>query len=653
MPLKRIGTVEEVQTQSRLKPVGTVEPPPEEPNLAGKYEKYRQPEEPKKNTLLDLAKEDAGKAKELGELVATMIVQSGAYPVSGIAGLAKYVSTALQTGDIDKALAEGKKTITGIQEAAADIIPAEGAQKKIAPVVETAMNVPGVKPTAEFIGSIPEKVGDVAMAGAEMAGASPGTASSIGAIGASLIPGAIEVSGGMSTLRDVAKIGKTATRGMTAAQKAAQEIADVEKQGVRVATSDVFKPESRAGKLFERASESTFGPTASYRTAQQKERIAMIKDFARQYGAENISPYIDEVYKDLDKTWSDKLGKFDAQKKEVINRLDANGAVPTTKTASKIDNEIARLKRESPSGGNDALINELENFKTDIEGQSLLNIEAARRRLGNNLAENRDLAHLKDEGQKVAGKLYAELNNEMGDFITKQGGKTDFTKWKIANKEISKLNENLKYKTLRSVLASGRQTPEDVKKLLLSAKPSEVRQLYKNLSPEGRKNAQFALIQNAVEKAGGIEDFTPDKFKNQLKRMQKQTGVFFTGQDEKAIEGIYRALKMTEKAGQATAAPMTGMSNLPYVTTILGGMMGGYSGGGIGSAIGAVGLPLSMSAVSRLYNTKPVRNALIRLSYSAPGSVKEIENMKKLAAVITANKDNIERWTKPEEESAK
>lgn len=635
MPLKRIGTVEEVYPQgqqpSRLRKVEDVAP----------VEQQGQPEEERPGALKSMW--------EGYKTGASMGLENLAIPFGGIAGLAKYVTESLRTGDIDQGLAAADKTRQDIQDWAANLIPAETGKQEVGKVIQAGMEVPGVKPTAEFVGSIPEKTGDIAMKGAEMVGASPGTASSIGATVASAIPGAFEVAGGMSTLRSAARLGKGAAA-LTKAEKVAGEIADIEKMGTRVATSDVFKPKGRGAKLLERAAESTVGPSSGYRAAQQAERTDMIKNFARQYGAEEVAPYIDQVYKDLDKTWSNKLSKAATDKKEVIKRLDQNGVVPIDKTKAKIDTEIARLKAESPSGGNNALIQELENFKTDIDGQSLTKIEAARKRLGNNLAQNRDLAHLKDEGQKIAGGLYRDLNDEMGDFIKTQGGKNDFVKWKVSNKKITKLNENLRYQTLRSVLAKGRQTPEDVRRLLMSAKPSEVKLLYRNLSPQGRKHAQMALIQEAVEKTGGFDEFTPDKFKNQLKRMKKQTGVFFTGQDEKAIEGIYKALKMTEKAGEGTAATMTGLSNLPYVTTILGGMVGGMQAGGVGSAVGALAFPLTMSAATRIYNSKPIRNALIKIAYSPKGSVKEIENMKKLSALIVANKDNIERWSKQEEQ---
>ena len=52
---------------------------------------------------------------------------------------------------------------------------------------------------------------------------------------------------------------------------------------------------------------------------------------------------------------------------------------------------------------------------------------------------------------------------------------------------------------LRNVLRSNESTPENVARLLFSKKPSEVRRLVGNLSPDGQARAQAAVINRAVE----------------------------------------------------------------------------------------------------------------------------------------------------------
>jgi hypothetical protein len=199
---------------------------------------------------------------------------------------------------------------------------------------------------------------------------------------------------------------------------------------------------------------------------------------------------------------------------------------------------------------------------------------------------------------------------------------------------------------LRSVLKSGKQNPEDVRKLLLSNKPSENRILYNNLNKEGRDNARTALIQEAIEKAGGIDEFTPDKFKNQLKRLSKQTGVFFRREDSDQIKGLYKALKFTEGAGQSFA-PRTGESTLKYLLTIIGGGGGAAVGGPVGAAAGAVGVPLAIGTSARMYNSKPVKNLLLQMSRVTPGSKEEAAIAKRLWSTMQTQYD------KQQEESAK
>ena len=106
-------------------------------------------------------------------------------------------------------------------------------------------------------------------------------------------------------------------------------------------------------------------------------------------------------------------------------------------------------------------------------------------------------------------------------------------------------------------------TPEAVRSMLFSAKPSDVKLLYKNLPASGRSAARAAVIDEALTKAGGMEATSPEKFKTQLVKMGSQIGVFFSGQDLDAVVGLQRALQLTSRAGAANVMPMTGQSLLP------------------------------------------------------------------------------------------
>lgn len=128
---------------------------------------------------------------------AGMAVEAAAVPVSGIAGLAKTITSGPEAGS---------KTIEEIQQAAAGLIPAETAEKSIGQVVEAGLNVPGVRPTVEAAMKVPEKIGDLTYEGALKIGLSPDTAAYFGAAGKSAIPVAVELLGIKGT--------KTAKKGL-------------------------------------------------------------------------------------------------------------------------------------------------------------------------------------------------------------------------------------------------------------------------------------------------------------------------------------------------------------------------------------------------------------------------------------------------------
>ena len=93
----------------------------------------------------------------------------------------------------------------------------------------------------------------------------------------------------------------------------------------------------------------------------------------------------------------------------------------------------------------------------------------------------------------------------------------------------------LKDTALKRVLSKGDETPETVRRMLFSQNPSDVKRLYKSLTPEGQAAARTAVIQEALGKAGQIEALSPEKFKAALGKMGNQVGVFFNGDDYEAV----------------------------------------------------------------------------------------------------------------------
>lgn len=399
-----------------------------------------------------------------------------------------------------------------------------------------------------------------------------------------------------------------------------------QREGVRVMTSDVRPPQSFIGKNARALGERIpFAGTAGPRMKQHEERIEAVKRLASDFGIESAEEVIDEVADDLSRTRGGRIAALAGRKDKIIDGLE--GAVETPQAVAEIDRQIARLK-----GINDQklapVIRELERFKGALtSGKSLREIEENRRLLGEMFADQ-NLASVKGVGQKAINAVYAPLRDDMGAFIKRQGGEEAFNAWKKSNDELSAMAGELDASAFKSVLQNAETTPERVASLLFSKKPSDVRRLYANLSPKGQERAKSAVIYEAIRKAGGLEDISPQKFANSLKDFGRTTGIIF-GDDAPRIEGIVRLLKATQQASVAAAHPPTGAQNtVPVVAAILADWMG--SAGAAMTTAGAAGI------AARLYESAPVRNLLAGLSKTKPGSKAEGAFLERIGKTLAA-----------------
>jgi hypothetical protein len=430
-------------------------------------------------------------------------------------------------------------------------------------------------------------------------------------------------------------------------------IKEAEQAGVRVMTTDVREPTTFAGRWLQRTGEmipiaGTGGPRAS----QQQERIDAAVDLLRNYGVAETAAadnaVISNVAKDLLAKRSADLAKYTGMKGEVIERLSQpNVTIPVPKAVAKIDEEIARLNQISPTQFK-PVIDRLMTWRDDLtgtreiqlpngqkqvvqQGQPLATIEVLRKQIGESFTDQ-SLASVRKEGEQVLNRIYAPLREDMGDFIKANGQRRDFDKWSVANKQLKTMVGDLELGAMRNALDKGDATPESVRALLFSSKPSEIRALYRGLSADGKRNARTAILQEAFTKIGGeFESLSPDQFKRQLVRLGAPIGVFFSGQDLKAVEGLVRTLKMTERAGQAAVSPPTGVQAVPIVgAAFLADLLG--SGGA------AVVSAATIGGLARVYESAAVRNLLLKIPQVAAGSAEEAELFKRLTAAMNAQK---------------
>jgi len=425
-------------------------------------------------------------------------------------------------------------------------------------------------------------------------------------------------------------------------------VREAEEAGVRVMTTDVLGPKTFAGRWLQRTGEMVPGAgTGGPRAAQQDERVEAVRNVLRDFGAEDAASAGDDVMASLLRKRGSELSKYTGMKTEVIDNLRDAGPVDVSRTVSAIDAEIARLNNLGTEQVR-PVISVLEDWKNSIRGarevmqpdgttqmefrgQGIRNIEELRKMVGQAF-QSPDLASVRDTGQKSLNGIYAPLRADLEAFVRANGNRGDFNKFKVANRRLSELAGDLQNTTLRNVLKKGDMTPETIRNMLFSQKPSDVRTLYRNLDAEGKRNARAAILHEALKKAGGnIDEVSPDRFKQALSKLGTQVGVVFSGEDLRAVEGLARTLKMTERAGQASVSPATGVQAVPAVgAAFLTDLFGGFGSGLVAGA--------GVGALARLYESAPVRNILLKIPQTVAGSAEEAALIKRLADAVRAER---------------
>ena len=425
-------------------------------------------------------------------------------------------------------------------------------------------------------------------------------------------------------------------------------VKDAETAGVPVLTSDVRPPTTFASRWLQKTTESIpIVGTGGVRSAQQELRGEAVQDLARSFGV-NLGDDVDiisTVTRDLLKRRRSQLKKYTSQKSSVIKseKLRDAGVVNVDRAIAAIDQEIAKLSRlrtsevgpviERLRDWRGALLGEttvkgLDGKNVIVrEGQSLENVELLRKQLSQSF-EASDLASVKDLGTKTLKKIYNPLREDMRSFIQSFGAKNNIKKFDTSNARLSELVGELENGLFKRVLSKGEVTPEAISSMLFSKKPSDLKLLFKNLDPAGQANARTAIItkmfKDSVNANGGV---SPDVFKNQIKKMSDQLGIFFNERDLQSVEGLGRVLALTQRASQANLMPPTGaMLQIP----VIGGLLT-QTFGGVGAGVVAAG---SLGAIARIVESPAVRNILIKLPKVRANSPQEAELLKRLDDIV-------------------
>lgn len=446
------------------------------------------------------------------------------------------------------------------------------------------------------------------------------------AAGSAVIPGLAKIPGVVKALKQ------------PVAGPVGEVIESAEKAGVRVMTSDVIRPETFAGKTAQQIGERVpFAGTGPVRAAQQAERTSAVKNLFSEYGVTGTENLSEDIISDVVSKRSGLLTKYSSMKNDVFNRLDDKGTVPLNRTVQKIDDEMNRL---SSVAGSQPLMSKLQELKVVLQNNpNISSVESNRKVIGDWMSDQ-GLASIKTEANKVAKNIYAPLKEDMTEFISSNGARNDLTKWKVANKRLAESIGDLENTAFKSALNKAETTPEQVLNLLLSKKPSDSAMLYKSLTPKGREFAKAAIVNQIANKAGttdagivGGRAYSPQAFVNELERLGPSVKSFFKGDDLKQLEGLSKAITLTQRASQAGVSTASGVQAVPLVAASGLGQM--FAGSGFfGSLLASAATAGTVGGAARIYESAPVRNAMIKLAQSPANTPKEAIALNKLILSI-------------------
>ncbi|HCB0889425.1 TPA: lytic transglycosylase domain-containing protein [Klebsiella pneumoniae] len=382
--------------------------------------------------------------------------------------------------------------------------------------------------------------------------------------------------------------------------EAQQAIRFANSADVPLHTTDVLPPNSRVGRMAQTTAENIpFAGTSTMRAAQQEARSQLVDEFASRFGEYDPSIVIGSL-----KAKTSGIKRAAGNRLEQVQNAMAGVNIQPARALQQIDDEIASLQKLGKVADTDT-ISKLQAYRDELAGgnvdlQQLSNLRSQFRQdvKGERLV-------MPNRSDAAIQRVYRAMTGDIDSSIGQNLGNDTLRRYKQANAVYADEASKLQNTRLKNVLMKGDLTPEVVNNMLFSKNKSEVQNLYNSVGQIGRAQMRNGIIGKAMEKSGG----SPDQFLRQVNMMSNQTGIAFKGRDAAYLKGMKNYLESTKRAGQAAVTTPTGQQTIPFIL-------------GIGTATNPalVGVGGGYGVLARMYESEPVRNAMLRLSNTPRGS---------------------------------
>jgi len=419
--------------------------------------------------------------------------------------------------------------------------------------------------------------------------------------------------GAQGLLSGAAKLvgrGVTALRG-DIAPEAAQRIATAESMGVTPMTSDIAAPVNEMGafgKGVVQGGEGALLGTGTQRAEQQATRSKLVSNYLDRFGEYNP----DDVVKSLTSNLQGRRSAAGSVLEDITNKM-GSAPVETTNAVNAIDTSISRLEKLGTSADQN-LLSTLKNLKGELSDPSGINFDLLKQhRTAFRSNVQGDAMVFPNQAKSTTNMIENAMTKDLRSSVAKNIGPQEAARYIKANSDYSNVYNKVLNKKIATNLnnATSQATPELINSVVYSRNASDIKRIWPALDENGRDAVRAAYISKISDSAGN----SPAKFLTQVDKLKKQAGgeiynTVFSGRHMKELDALNDVLDMTRRADSSSVVTQTGQAlanpmRIGAGMATLGKSLAGEAGYGL---------------IMRMYESKPTRNALLRLANTKSGT---------------------------------
>ncbi|EAS1384076.1 DNA transfer protein [Salmonella enterica] len=415
--------------------------------------------------------------------------------------------------------------------------------------------------------------------------------------------------GAQGLLSGAAKLvgrGITAARGEIAPE-ARQLIDTAEGMGVKPMTSDMIKPGNAFTRSLMQGGEGALLGTGGKRAEQYAIRSKLLGDYFDRVGGYNP----DDIVKSMTSTVGGRKNAAGAVRDEIVNRM-GSAPVGTTNSINAIDTNIARLEKLGTSA-DQRLLTALKNLKGELNSGNVDFDLLQQHRTAFRTNVQGDAMVFPNQAKAATNMVENAMTRDLRNAVGKSLGPQDAAKYLKSNSDFANIYNKVLNKRISNTLNKARSeyTPELINTVVFSRKPSDIKRIWSALDNKGKDAMRAAYISKIAEKTGD----SPAKFITEVNKLKAQSGgeiynTIFSGRHMKELDALHDVLRQTARSDSANVVTQTGQALANPVR--------------LGAAIPTLGKSLAAEAgyglAMRVYESKPIRNMLLRLANTKPGT---------------------------------